>query len=98
MPSPSSIELLARAAAIGAEAHRAAMAVAAPGVHEFEIEAAVEACFKRSGAAGPSYPTIVAAGENATILHYVENRARVAEGDLVLVDAGCEYEGYASDI
>jgi Xaa-Pro aminopeptidase len=50
------------------------------------------------GAAGPAYPTIVASGDNATILHYTENSRRIASGDLVLVDAGCEVEGYASDV
>jgi Xaa-Pro aminopeptidase len=92
------LALLGESCAIAAHAHRDAMALAAPGVHEYELEAAVERRFRASGAAGPSYPTIVAAGANATVLHYVENRARLQAGDLVLVDAGCELEGYAADI
>ncbi|HKC25633.1 MAG TPA: aminopeptidase P N-terminal domain-containing protein [Thermoanaerobaculia bacterium] len=92
------LALLARSASIAAEAHREAMALAAPGRREYELEAAVDRRFRASGAAGPAYPTIVAGGANATILHYVENSAPLADGDLVLVDAGCEYEGYASDV
>jgi Xaa-Pro aminopeptidase len=92
------IAALSRAAAIAARAHRDAMALAAPGRYEYELAAALERRFLKEGAAGPAYPSIVAAGASATILHYTENRNRIADGDLVLVDAGCEYEGYASDI
>jgi len=95
---PEEILALERAAAIAARAHRDAMALAVPGLFEYQLEAAIEKRFRKEGAFGPSYPPIVAAGENATILHYHENRARIAAGDLVLVDAGCEFEGYASDI
>jgi Xaa-Pro aminopeptidase len=62
------------------------------------VEAAIAARFRKDGASGPSYETIVASGPNATTLHYVENDRRIEEGDLVLVDAGCEVGGYASDI
>lgn len=89
---------LRASASIAAAAHRDAMALARPGRHEYELEAAIEGRFKAGGASGPSYPTIVASGVNATILHYVENRRRLEDGDLVLVDAGCELHGYASDI
>jgi Xaa-Pro aminopeptidase len=65
---------------------------------EYEVEAAIAARFRREGASGPSYETIVASGPNATTLHYVENDRKIEDGDLVLVDAGCEYEGYAADI
>jgi Xaa-Pro aminopeptidase len=96
--SPEEIVLLERAAAIAASAHRDAQRTARPGRYEYEIEAAVDRRFRSMGASGPAYPTIVASGENATILHYVENSRRVAAGDLVLVDAGCEVGGYASDV
>lgn len=95
---PEEIALLERSCAIAAEAHREAMRRVRPGIFEYELEAVIERTFKARGASGPSYGTIVGAGENATILHYVENRSRIGKGDLVLVDAGCEFEGYASDI
>lgn len=98
LKEPFEIARMERAAAIAAEAHREAMALTAPGRYEYELAAAIERRFTEEGAAGPSYASIVASGENATILHYVENRRRIEAGDLVLVDAGCEYEGYASDI
>ncbi len=96
--SPEEIALLERAAAIAASAHRDAQKTARPGRFEYEVEAAVDRRFRAMGASGPAYPTIVASGENATILHYVENSRRLAAGDLVLVDAGCEVKGYASDV
>jgi Xaa-Pro aminopeptidase len=95
---PEEIAALTRSCAVAARAHRDAMARVRPGMFEYELEALLERRFKAGGAAGPSYPTIVASGENATILHYIENRRRIGERDLVLVDAGCEVEGYASDI
>lgn len=95
---PEEIALLTRSGSIAARAHREAMSATRPGRFEYELEAVVEKRFKTDGAAGPSYGTIVASGPNATILHYVENRRRIEKGDLVLLDAGCEYEGYASDI
>jgi Xaa-Pro aminopeptidase len=69
-----------------------------PGVFEHEIEALINYTFRHRGGAGPGYNTIVGTGENATILHYIENRSGVADGDLVLVDAGCEYNHYTADI
>jgi Xaa-Pro aminopeptidase len=96
--SPEEIELLRRAVAITAEAHQAAMRAAAPGVAEYELEAVIEYTFRRRGGTGPGYSTIVGAGDNATILHYVENTARLAEGDLVVVDAGCEVDFYTADV
>ncbi|MFI5180493.1 MAG: aminopeptidase P N-terminal domain-containing protein [Thermoanaerobaculia bacterium] len=95
---PEEVRALERAAAIAARAHREAMAHAAPGRYEYELAAVLERRFVREGTTGSAYPSIVASGVNATILHYNENRARIAAGDLVLVDAGCEFEGYASDI
>ncbi|MEO6323608.1 MAG: aminopeptidase P N-terminal domain-containing protein [Thermoanaerobaculia bacterium] len=95
---PEEVALLERSAAIAARAHRDAMRLAAPGRYEYQLEAVIEKRFKAEGASGPAYSTIVGSGENATILHYVENRRQMRGGELVLVDAGCEYEGYASDI
>jgi Xaa-Pro aminopeptidase len=92
------IATLKRAAAITAEAHAAAMRLAAPGVNERELEAVIDYTFRRRGGSGPGYATIVGAGDNATILHYVENDAALAEGDLVLVDAGCELDFYTADV
>lgn len=95
---PEETALLARSCEIAVTAHREAMAAARPGAFEFEVEAVLLARFAAEGASGPSYHPIVASGANATVLHYVENRRQIRDGDLVLVDAGCEYGGYASDV
>ncbi len=87
-----------RAARISAAAHRRAMRAAAPGRYEYEIEAELLYEFRRQGAAAPAYPPIVAGGANACVLHYVANKARLGKGELLLIDAGAEYEGYAADI
>ncbi|HWQ38048.1 MAG TPA: Xaa-Pro aminopeptidase [Burkholderiales bacterium] len=92
------IELMRRAAQISARAHRRAMQTARPGLHEFEIEAELLHEFRRHGAQAPAYTPIVAAGPNACVLHYVANAAQLKDGDLLLIDAGCEVDGYASDI
>jgi Xaa-Pro aminopeptidase len=92
------VEILRRAAAISREAHEAAMRIARPGVRECEVEAALEHAFRRLGSTGPAYTPIVAGGANATILHYVENRDPLRDGDLLLIDAGAESEYYASDV
>lgn len=92
------IEIMQRAADIAAEGHVAAMKAVRPGMNEYEIEALIEYTFRRSGAAAPAYTSIVGGGVNATILHYVNNDAPLRDGDLLLVDAGAEYRGYASDI
>lgn len=92
------LALMRRAAAISAEAHAAAAALAQPGNHEYELEAALEYTFRRRGARGPAYTTIVGGGRNATVLHYVTNDCPLAPGSVVLIDAGCELEGYASDV
>ena len=94
----SEIALMRRAADISAAAHRRAIAAAAPGRHEYELEAELLHEFRRRGAQAPAYGSIVAGGPNACVLHYVSNDARLQEGDLVLIDAGCELDGYASDI
>src|SRR6267143_3143197 len=92
------IEIMQRAADIAAEAHVEAMKAVRPGMKEFEVEALIEAVFRRHGAAGPSYTSIIGSGANATVLHYITNMGTLKDGDLLLVDAGAEYKGYASDI
>jgi len=87
-----------RAAAITAEAHTAAMRAARPGATEYELEALIDYTFRRRGGTGPGYPSIVGGGVNATILHYVENNATLAGDTLLLVDAGCEFEGFTADV
>lgn len=96
--SPEDIDFMRRAGHITADAHRAAMASAHPGMYEYELEAMIEYVFRRNGASGPSYPSIVGSGANATILHYTENSRQIQEGDLVLIDAGAEYGYYAADV
>jgi Xaa-Pro aminopeptidase len=96
--SPAEIELMQRSADIAAEAHAEAMRAVRPGMHEYEIEALIEYHFRRNGATAPAYNSIVGGGANATVLHYVTNDAPLRDGDLLLVDAGAEYQGYASDI
>jgi Xaa-Pro aminopeptidase len=92
------IELLRQAARISARGHRAAMAAAGPGVGEWEVEAVLEAAFRAAGARGAAYPSIVGAGANATTLHYVSNDQVARDGDLMLIDAGAEWEMYCGDI
>jgi Xaa-Pro aminopeptidase len=96
--SPDELELMQKAADIAAEAHVEAMKAARPGMREYELEALIEQVFRRHGAAGPAYTSIVGAGPNATVLHYINNDGELRDGDLLLVDAGAEYKGYASDI
>ena len=96
--SPEEIATLRRAAAITAEAHRAAMAAGRPGVPEYELEAVIEYTFRRRGGAGPGYSTIVGSADNATILHYIENARTLGDGELVVVDAGCEIDFYTADV
>ena len=98
LKSPEEIELMQRAADIAAEAHVEAMKAARPGMKEYEIEALIEQIFRRLGAAAPAYTSIIGAGVNATILHYINNDGELKGGDLLLIDAGAEYKGYASDI
>ncbi|MBV6476963.1 MAG: Xaa-Pro aminopeptidase [Rhodocyclaceae bacterium] len=87
-----------RAAAISAAAHCRAMRAAAPGRFEYEIEAELMHEFRRCGAQAPAYAPIVAGGANACILHYVGNSQSLRDGDLLLIDAGCEVDSYAADI
>ena len=92
------IELMKKSAEIAAEAHILAMRSVKPGMNEFQVESLMEAYMKDRGASGVAYNSIVGGGANATILHYVENNAPLKDGDLLLIDAGAEYKGYASDI
>jgi len=92
------IDTMRRAASISAAAHRRAMQETAPGVMEYALEAELLHEFYRHGSRAPAYTSIVAGGANACVLHYIENNAQLKDGDLVLIDAGCELEGYASDI
>lgn len=92
------LALMRRAAQISTGAHCRAMRATRPGKKEFEIEAELIHEFRRHGAQAPAYMPIVAGGANACVLHYVENSATLKDGDLLLIDAGCELDGYASDI
>jgi len=96
--SPEEVDLMQRAADIAAEAHVAAMKATRPGMMEYELEALIEQIFRRHGSAGPSYTSIIGGGANATVLHYIENKDQLRNGELLLIDAGAEYKGYASDI
>ncbi len=98
LKSAEEIELMQTAADIAAEAHCEAMKKVRPGMKEYEVEALIEQIFRRQGAAAPAYTSIVGAGANATVLHYINNDGELRDGELLLVDAGAEYKGYASDI
>ena len=92
------LALLRRAAEISSGAHRRAMRHARPGCYEYEVEAELAHEFLRFGAQSVAYPSIVASGPNACVLHYRDNNRQAQDGDLLLIDAGCEYQGYASDV
>ena len=96
--TPQEIDLMRRAITASAAAHHAALHETRPGMHEYEIEALLEYHFRRNGAEGPAYPSIVASGANATILHYISNDQPMQDGDLLLIDAGSEYACYCSDV
>ncbi|HQU92240.1 MAG TPA: M24 family metallopeptidase, partial [Pyrinomonadaceae bacterium] len=91
-------EYMQIAGTIGADAHILAMKKVKPGMNEGQVEALMEAYMKDKGASGVAYNSIIGGGANATILHYVENNMPLKDGDLILIDAGAEYKGYASDI
>jgi len=92
------VESLRRACRLSARGHAEAMRFAAPGIHEYEVQAALEFFWRQAGARHNGYPSIVASGANACVLHYVENDRRIEDGDLILIDAAAEVEGYSSDI
>ena len=90
--------LMRRAATISGQAHERAMRASRPGMFEYEIEAELLHEFRRNGAQAPAYTPIVAAGANACVLHYNVNNAQSRDGELILIDAGCELDSYAADI
>ncbi|MEL6129749.1 MAG: aminopeptidase P N-terminal domain-containing protein [Cyanobacteria bacterium J06627_3] len=98
LKSASELEQMRRAVAISAKAHAHAMDIAKPGRYEYEIQAEMEHIFRLEGALGPAYPSIVASGVNACILHYIENDCQMHRDDLLLIDAGCAYGYYNADI
>ncbi len=96
--SAAEIKVMKDAAEISAAAHVRAMQTARPGLCEYHLEAELEYVFRKNGSKMPAYGSIVAGGRNACILHYRENDAPLKDGDLILIDAGCEIDCYASDI
>ena len=97
--SQGEVETMRAAAAITREAHEIAMAKARPGMFEYEVEALLLDTFRRHGSERPAYGSIVGSGPNACVLHYRKTDRRIDEGaDLLLIDAGCEYGYYASDV
>ena len=95
---PYEIDQIKKALSISTHAHHAAMAMVKPGMKEYEIQAIIEYIFKKEGSFHDAYGSIVAGGNNANTLHYIENSMKLKEGDLMLIDAGCEWNYYASDI
>ena len=98
LKSDEEIEVMKQAAEITTEAHIRAMKAVKPGMFEYQLEAEYLYAFNKNGARAPAYNSIVGGGNNACILHYVENNTVLKDGDVVLVDAGCEYKYYASDV
>lgn len=98
LKSTEELAVMGHAATIAAGAHCRAMQTTRPGMYEYQVEAELLHEFRRHGAQSPAYPSIVAGGSNACVLHYIENSAELKSGDLLLIDAGCETDGYASDI
>jgi len=95
---PEEQDAMRRAAEISCQAHVRAMQACRPGLYEYQIEAEILHEFTRQGARSAAYPSIVAGGANACVLHYIENKDALQEGDLLLIDAGAEYDYYAADI
>jgi Xaa-Pro aminopeptidase len=95
---PDEIKVMKRACRVSVAAHRRAMQACRPGLMEYELQAELEYEFRKGGSQFSAYPSIVASGANACILHYTENNARLKEGDLILIDAGAEVDCYAADI
>lgn len=87
-----------KAAEVSVLAHQRVMRACRPGAHEYEIEAELLHEFMRHGLRSPAYPSIVAGGDNACVLHYTDNNDLLRDGDLLLIDAGAEYQNYAADI
>src|SRR5262245_23355057 len=95
---PTEIETMRAAITIACEAHALAVRAARPGMFEYELEALIDYTFRSRGATGWAYPSIVASGPNATILHYIDNDRRLGPDELLLIDAGCELDGYCADV
>jgi Xaa-Pro aminopeptidase len=98
MKSQAELDLMRTAADIAVEAHNYAQEIAQPGRYEYEIQAEMERIFRLRGGMGPAYPSIVASGANACVLHYIENNRQMQDNELLLIDAGCAYGYYNSDI
>ncbi len=96
--SKDEISIMRRAAQISAHAHIRAMRACRPGMHEYQLEAELTHEFVRNGARFPAYSSIVGSGKNSCVLHYITNDKKIEKDDIVLIDAGCEYHNYASDI
>ncbi len=96
--SAEELDLMRRGAAITHQAHAGAMGLAKPGMNECEIDAFIDYTFRKNGSTGQAYTSIIAGGENACILHYVENKMELKDGDLLLIDAGAEMDYYATDV
>ena len=96
--SPAEVEVMRHAAEISAEAHTRAMQTVRPGMREYQLEAEIMQIFMAAGSRWPAYPSIVGSGDNGCILHYTRNDDVINDGELVLIDAGCELDYYASDI
>jgi Xaa-Pro aminopeptidase len=96
--SATELELMRTAAAIAVDGHNRGREFARPGRYEYEVQAEIEHTFRLQGAFGPAYPSIVASGANACVLHYIENNRQMQDHELLLIDAGCAYHYYNSDI
>ncbi|HEU5219953.1 MAG TPA: aminopeptidase P N-terminal domain-containing protein, partial [Gemmatimonadales bacterium] len=96
--SPAEMALLRKAAEISAEGHTELMRRIEPGMHEYDLQAIVEYAFRRGGAERPAYGSIVGAGPNGTQLHYMKDRREIKAGEVVVIDAAAEYDGYAADV
>jgi Xaa-Pro aminopeptidase len=96
--SEAELALMRKAIAISVEAHNVAREMAQPGRYEYEIQAEMDYIFRKNGAQGPAYPSIVASGENACILHYTTNNRQMQDGEMLLIDAGASYDYYNADI
>lgn len=96
--SPLELGQMAEAANITGLAFEKVLQMVKPGIYEYEVEAEIQATFLRNRATGPAYPSIVATGENACVLHYIQNKSRCREGDLLLMDFGAEYGCYSADL
>jgi Xaa-Pro aminopeptidase len=96
--SDAELELMRKAADIAVEAHNHAMTFTQPGLYEYEVQAEIEYIFQKRGAIGVAYPSIVASGKNACVLHYIGNNQKMQDNELLLIDAGCSFGYYNSDI